>query len=480
MKSLSEKIATLLLGLFLFIFIYSLTNKEQLYTIIYLLISIAFEAFTKKKNPKDIFYPKYFLILFYYLYTLSGIGVSQIRQTDSQGLYISQGVVSKYIVSCLIGLIGLYIGFILASFQKNKTISVKTITAVNETKINKIFIIYIVLTLIINFSAIIKKFDFIHVESYADRALSYRLERMESNSTGLYEVFLVDSPVLLINYLCIYMFFKRNAYKIKYIYIIPYLICITTAFLSGFRSALIDILIPFLFILHYQWKPLTITRVKLVYYSIAGFLGYVMINLLSIIRSSSDPREMINLAVDYISHNGFNFLSVDNSGELETSINFMRLIKGIQEGVTNFTFGKSLIDEILVFIPLAFFPSRPHSVSEQFTILFYPGVYESGGGMGQFCLLEGYWSFGNIGVFLTSVFYAFLLSRFYRKILPYLVISPVFVLLYSQIFDKAVLSVVRGGYIGSIKACIISTIVVIIAIYISKVKKNESSLGSQF
>ncbi|TDE41744.1 oligosaccharide repeat unit polymerase [Flavobacterium rhamnosiphilum] len=469
LKNIVSILILLFIGIF---FIASLSERGRIFSISYVVIISIFELFPfKKYKPNDIFYPKYLLLVLYYLYSLSGILVIELKGADSQGTAIPLDIVDKFIFSCLLGLTGLCFGFL--AFAKSNFNDLKLpLKKINEEKIYTILKVFVFFALVINFSEILKKYNIFSIESYADRALSYRLERRESTGSGLYEVFLVDSPVLIINFFCFYYFLKFKNLKIKkYFFLIPYIFCLLTAILSGFRSSLVNAVLPMLFLYHYQYSRFKLSIPRVLFYLLLGGLAYFIINLLAFLRSTSDPLEMIKMIMDLISNQGFSFLSIENSGELETSTNFMRLMLGIQRGEVDFSYGKTILDEILVYIPLAFYPDRPHPVSEQFVMTFYPQIHNMGGGMGQYCLLEGYWAFGNIGVFLTSFLFSKYLVKFYRYIAPYLVLSPIYVLLYSQVFDKAVLSVVRGGYIGAIKASLISTVVIILAIIFSKIKK---------
>lgn len=477
MVKLKGFISVVILLILAFVFIFGLPLRAQLFTIGFVIIVSLFQL--KRNNNTDIFFPKIPLLALFYLYTLVGILIAENLGTDSLGTTIEDATKDQYVISTLIGAFGLCLGFFFASFKKDTYTKIPT--KYSNNIIYKVIILYIFIALVINFSGIIEKYNFINVQSYAERAYSYRLERRESSASGLYEVFLVDSPVLFINFFSILLFFKNynKTSLLKYLILFPFFACVFTATLSGFRSTLVTVFLPFIFLYHYQIKQLVITKSKLLLYVLAGGSVYVIINLLALLRGSSNVRDMYEFGVNYISQYGFSFLSLEKSGELSTSINLMLLIQGINDGETFFTYGKSIIDEILVFIPLYFFPGRPYSVSEQFVLTFYPHVYEAGGGLGQYCLLEGYWAFGNFGVFLTSVFFSFILVKVYYRISPYLAISPIFVILYSQIFDKMVVAVVRGGYIGAIKGAIISGIVVVFAIYLSKfLKKRENSLGT--
>ncbi len=473
-------ISVLILLLIAMCFIVSLSERGRIFSVAYVIIVALFELIPLKKyKTNDVFYPKYLLLVLYYLYSLSGILVIEIKGTDSQGISIPLYIVDQFIFSCLLGLTGLCIGF-LVFVRNNDNDQSLPFKIINEERIYTILKIFVFFALIINFSEIFKKYNIFSIESYADRALAYRLERRESKGSGLYEVFLVDSPVLIINFFCFYYFLKFKNLKIKkYLFLIPYVFCVLTAILSGFRSSLVNAVLPILFLYHYQHSRFKLSISRVLFYLLLGGFAYFIINLLSVLRSTSDPIEMLKIIIDLMSNQGLSFLSIENSGELETSTNFMRLMLGIERGEVDFSYGKTIIDEILVYIPLALYPDRPHTVSEQFVIAFYPNIFDMGGGMGQYCLLEGYWAFGNVGVFISSFLFSKYLVKFYRYIAPYLIVSPIYVLIYSQVFDKAVLSVVRGGYIGAIKACLISSIVIILAILLSKIKfNNEGSLDS--
>ena len=462
LKSFFSKITLLLLFLF---FLTWLSEKEIFYTISTVIIIFSFEFFNKKKAINDIFYPKYLLLILFYLYSLAGISAIEVIGTDSQGMVIPIKILDDYIVSCLIGLFGLCLGFSLFKTKNRKKEYVKYF---NDKKAYKLLSFYTLASLIFNFKKIFEKYNFLSVQSYAETALSLRLEFQESTGSGLSEVFFLDSPILILNFFFIYKFFNSKNKIIKILYLFPYASCILTAVLSGFRGDLVTILIPFLFLAHYQVKRFNLTPIKVLISFFIGFFAYTVINLLALLRSTSDIKEMSEIIYELFVNRSFVFNSIAYSGEFTTSINLQRLMLGLERGEVNYTYGLSFINEILVFIPLALFPNRPKSVSEEFVFSFHPEIYDIGGGLGQFCLLEGYWAFGNIGVLLTSFAFTYLLAKFYSKILPYLSASTVFVLLYSQVFNSTVMTVVRGGYIGSIKASIIGTIVIILAIRMSK------------
>jgi oligosaccharide repeat unit polymerase len=152
---------------------------------------------------------------------------------------------------------------------------------------------------------------------------------------------------------------------------------------------------------------------------------------------------------------GLAFASLSSSGELAVGQNLMRLISGIQLGETNFTFGASVVSDVLVFLPRSVYPGRPLPLSEKFVEVFYPGVLESGGGYGFFILQDGYWAFGIAGVFIFMLAYGWAVQRIYLAFMKHLT-SDLAVFAYSAVYSAIVLAAVRTGTLGSFKGAMIN------------------------
>lgn len=449
----------------LVVFLNVLSQRELIYSVSTIVIITMFRLLPKKRRIMDLFYPKYILLILFFLYSLAGISAIEVIGRDSQGTVIPEYIIDSYIISCLIGLLGLCTGFY---FYEAKGYSTLKKVAFNDSKALKILLAYSLIAVVINLGDILAKYNFISVQSYAETALTYRLNFQESRSSGLKQVFLTDSPVMIFNFYFITRFFNARNKLISWLWLVPYTACILTALLSGFRGHLVILLLPLIFIYHYRVRKFELNPPKVLLMVFTGIIGYTTINLLALLRSTSNVKEMLAIINKLIVNKSLAFNSLAYSGELTTSLNMMRLMLGFDKGEVGFTYGMSIINEFLVFIPLAIFPNRPNTISERFVLTFHPEIYKIGGGMGQFCLLEGYWAFGNIGVFLTSITFAYLSAKLYGSIAPYFASSSIYVLFYALSFNSIVVSVVRGGYIGAIKGVIINGIVIILAIVISK------------
>jgi oligosaccharide repeat unit polymerase len=166
---------------------------------------------------------------------------------------------------------------------------------------------------------------------------------------------------------------------------------------------------------------------------------------------------MIAAVTEQIGTEGYGFLEVSGSGELQTSTNLVRLIVGIDTGEDAYRWGMVTLSNILSVVPRAIWPDRPLTGAELFVETFYPGVLESGGGYGCFIFQDPYWDFGFLGVFA----FAFGLALAMRKFYVGLILnngSPFWVLLYTIVYSNMVIAVVRSGIYAGIKNSLISVV----------------------
>jgi oligosaccharide repeat unit polymerase len=200
--------------------------------------------------------------------------------------------------------------------------------------------------------------------------------------------------------------------------------------------------------------------------------------LVSFIRSTSDPFEMGELLRDEVAENGLDRLSLVSSGELQVGSNFMRLIEGIKDGETTYTWGTSIATEILVFVPKALIPNRPLSLSEKYVEVFHPGELETGAGYGLFILQEGYWAFGLFGVFLFMFCYGWVLERIYLLFMNY-VKYDVAVMCYSMVYMTLALYAVRTGTILNFKAALIDCLPFILVLLLPSLRMRVEEIKTK-
>lgn len=239
--------------------------------------------------------------------------------------------------------------------------------------------------------------------------------------------------------------------------------------MAGKRGVVVDALIPLVVFFHYR-----VRRIRLREFVAVILCGYLFINLMSVARVSSNPLEMLQLIRDAIAVAGPALLGVAATSELWTATNLHRLIEGVASNETQLTYGVSFVNEWSTLLPRFIYPDRPLTLAERFVDVFYPGLLESGGGMGLFILQEGYWAFGLIGIVITMLGFGYFLETLYRLLLTHLNSVPA-LLLYGFAYSPLVLSSVRNGITGSIKAAGLMMAPILMALLVSKLLSKAGS-----
>ncbi|MEY4902693.1 MAG: O-antigen polysaccharide polymerase Wzy [Bacteroidota bacterium] len=391
--------------------------------------------------------PVFILVLFFY--SIASALLVEATGTNNYEELIPKRVLYEYYDCCLLGVLGFCLGCLIVS-PKPKVIKRKIDKL--DKNVSKIHAYAIVLGVLF-FSFFYKSFNVFVVQSYAIRALDSRIERMQDKGMGIIDILVSNPPTMLI--LCsavLLIFNKSKTLPTRLIALSVFSLYIATNFMAGWRSVVVSALvIP---AIYYNYR---VKLIPLLPTAIFGFLIYVFSSVSVLVRHLDTFSEMIAFMGKTYENVGFGFLNLDKSGELLTGTNLMRQIKGIQTNEVDYSYGTSIINELLVYIPRAIYPDRPLPLSEQFIDVFYPGVRESGGGYGFFCLQEGYWAFGMLGVFLFLFFYGWLLQRMYEWFRARFD-SDYIVLMYTQFFIFMVVFSVRVGILGNIKAFLMYSI----------------------
>jgi len=423
-----------------------------LFVSIYLMIAYLFITRYKGPGSLDLFGPAPGLVVLLFLYSVASALYVESAGTTNYGDSVNASVMSTYYISCILGLAGISAGMLVAQRCENffnDGAIVRRFRIDNHTFFRKL-ILYGTAVAIAFFPFIYKSFDFTNVLSYAERALPLRLEHMASATSGLSEFFLVILPVTLVLCTATLLMIRSRMLWIKLTGAAVLTAYILTNTLAGWRGVVISAAaIPLVFY-HYRVKRISGTKAAIVI-----VLVYLFINGLSVVRFTSDPKQMWDAMRDEITYHGFEFAKLKSSGELLVGTNLMRLISGLEDGETDFTYGSSVVTELLVFVPRAFYPNRPLPLSEKFVNVFYPHVYSSGGGYGFFILQEGYWSFGIVGVLIFMFIYGFSVQMVYQWFSKNMHHDCVG-LLYSGIYVPLVLTAVRTGIIGTYKMALMN------------------------
>lgn len=391
--------------------------------------------------------PSFFLL---YLYS-----VSSAMNATAMGVTIYSDTVdlktlSTYYLACLIGLCSLGFGFI---WGKSKGIppGIPVSERISDRQTFRKFMIYGVIIFLALFSYAQMPFDFINVKSYGEVAFASRMDRMDQVFAPIIDVFLINLPVTLMLCLATLLIFRRKNLFARSIGAAIYFCYIATALLGGGRSAVALAGILFMCFFNYRVKRIGLRSVLLIF-----LLGYFTINIMSVLRVTNDPQAMVEVFTETV-HGNFDFLDLKNSGELLVGQNLMRLISGIQNKETDYSYGITVFTEFLTYIPRALYPGRPLPLSERFIDTFYNGVRETGAGYGFFYLMEGYWAFGLVGVFIFMLCYSRLVQWVYMFCLSNMRADFV-TLWYAYLLQTLVFTAVRSGLIGVFKAALMISI----------------------
>jgi len=427
------------------------------YAVLYWIVVGGFLYCYTQLQPTDLFSPVLGLILLLFLYSFaSGLYVEEYGVMYF-GEAASRWVRAMYYFSCLAGLLGLGLGALLGShvkqtpFEISQTHLLARLVPTDPVVIRRLLIWSALLAACL-WPWIHTQFDFLSVASYSERSLNLRLERMASTVSGPREVFLTQIPTTYILCATTLLILGSRRLWAKLVGASVFSAYVITNTLAGWRGAVVAALLFPLVYYHYRVKRVTF-RVAL----IGGTLIYLFVNGLSVVRFTSNPLEMFGALRDNVGANGLAFAKLTSSGELVVAHNLMRLISGIESGETGFTYGRSLVTELAVFVPKYMFPNRPPALSEKFVEVFYPGVFESGGGYGFFILQDGYWALGIPGVFLSMLFYGWGIQKVYLFFMRRLT-NDVALLCYSAVYAALVMAAVRTGMIGSFKAAIVNAL----------------------
>jgi oligosaccharide repeat unit polymerase len=286
--------------------------------------------------------------------------------------------------------------------------------------------------------------------TYGEIALTSRIEASANVFAGPTEILTNVFPETLIICAAVQILFDRHqAAVVRGAAVILFVAYTFTMLLSGWRGQMMLAVLTLGMYFHYRVRAITIGRA-----AVMAVCVYMIINLMSVARVSSNPVEMARAVLEEFDSRGVAFISIANSGELATSTNLLTLIEGIRSGSTDFKYGSLAASQVISFLPRGVSPDRPGFGSEQFTQVFFPNVAAMGGGVGFFFPQDGYWDYGLIGVFIYSVFFSVILELLYIKFRAN-AYSNLALFFYALAYSQLVMTSVRGGMFAALKGALI-------------------------
>lgn len=400
-----------------------------------------------RNSTLDLLSPFFVLPAVMYLYCVaSGIYVDTNGETY-MGDPISSQTRYRYYAACLAGIAGFGSGALAARRWPPGLFGSGVLESSGHARRFPVACLgFGVLIALLSPADVLSYFNPFTAAAYGDWALESRLDRSLDPGAGLRDVVSFYIPVVLLLSGSVAVVLSNRNILLRITaaaLIIAYLVTNT---LAGKRGVVVEAAVPMVIVFHYRVRQIRLREAIVFMLS-----GYLFINLMAIARVSSNPLEMFQAVADAAGTAGPKLLAVTATSELWTGMNLHRLIEGIAANETHLSYGMSIVNEAATFVPRVLYPGRPLSLGEQFADVFYPGLLESGGGMGLFLLQEGYWALGTFGVAVTMFVFGYLLEAGYRQFRAHAADMAV-TLIYGFAYPALVLSSVRSGITGSIKS----------------------------
>ena len=276
-----------------------------LYSGFYVVIGLTALRIYKGAEPLDPFAPILPSFLLLYLYSSASALNAQATGATTNNCPVDTDVMRIFYVSCLAGLTGLSAGFVAGKATKPviripSGIPRRLSDGLTFTKL----LWFAPLLGIVCFPWVKSAFDFPHVKSYGEAALADRVAKMQMGAgQPLTEVFLRVIPLALLLTLAVLLVFRGRHLPARIAGVVILLAYIATATLGGQRSALAMTGVMILVFINYRVRKISLATLAIVFIS-----GFLMTNVISLVRSTNKPMEMVALVSESIARGDTSFL----------------------------------------------------------------------------------------------------------------------------------------------------------------------------
>lgn len=442
--------------------------RVSLFVCTYVAVVAVFFACTRGQKTWDLLHPAPGLFLLILLYSLSSALFAEAQETTYYGEPLVEGVYWRYYAACLLGVAGLAAGLYAGGLLRPARTGQTWHQSAQNDALNLTLLQTAAVLCLLTFPWVFGKLNFLAVKAYREVALSVRVERLADDAAGIFEVLTLYLPVTLMLVVCVRFMRSASApLKTRLPGAAIFLAYLATGFLAGERYTILFCGILIVVYQHYWVKPITPGAAL-----VGGAFAYLLMNLIPIVRYTSDPLLMIQIFTDVVTRDGLDEFSLGKSNELLTATNLHRQIQGLMLGEASYNYGLSILTDLLVWIPRLVYPNRPLPTSEQFVEVFYPGVRETGGGYGFFIIQEGYWALGLLGCFLFMGLFGFLVERVHALAMRFRHLEFA-IFWYAAVYADLVMASVRSGIVGSFKAAMLHSAPFILVLCIYQFKQRR-------
>lgn len=397
----------------------------------------------------DILHPLVITVLLLYLYaTGSSLYVIEEGCTFFE-FQVGPDIVDRFHLCCVIGLVGLVMGAWAGqcgSVGTNRQAPVRASWAVPDPECWIKLLVYGVVLALPAMSSVLSHFDPSNVRSYDETCFESRIVALDNPGQVILGV-LAAIPAQYLFAGGLLALLRQKYVPLRIFAGVLVGLYVLVPLQGGFRGLVIGPAIMALAVFHYRVK-----RIGMALFASVVLVGYLFVTAMSIARQTSDLGAMVDIVLAEVRDGNTDRFSLRNSTELLAAQNLMNLMQFIDSGQTSFTYGASIWNDLVVFVPRALYPNRPLAMAQQFAELVNEGATDAGMGYGFFILQEGYWICGVPGVFVTMFFVGWGVEKLYAWFMRRMAYDIV-ALAYGGFLAVCAASV-RSGILIQIKAAL--------------------------
>ncbi len=416
-----------------------------------------------REGNGDWLHPLILICVLLYLYTTSSAAAARQEDVTYHGVLINDDILHTFYSCSIVGLTGLILGSWIRQLRSRRLARLAPPQWVmpNGECLDHLWSYGLLLGIPL-WRYVIGFFNPFGVAAYSEVACEVRLQWAD-DPAAVFQSVLARVPAQGLYGAAILELFRARHPVLAMIGLVTIVAYLMVPLRGGFRGEVIGAVIMVVAYYHYRIRSLNLKTIVLCLGA-----GYVFVTAMSIARFTNNPVEMIKLVVAEWEAESFAIFGLTRSSEFLTAQNLMAQIRFIEDGETTFTYGASILSELLVFIPRVFFSQRPLSLAEQFTEIMEPGALSLGKGYAFFILQEGYWIYGLPGVFIMMATTGWILERLYQWFMGFIRYDIV-LLAYGAMLSVAAASV-RSGIVGQFKTGLMLTLPFVVLGYLPRLR----------
>lgn len=393
----------------------------------------------------DVLNPYYLVIVLYALYSCSAASGVVV---NSPGLY-GHEVLRTYYLSVTVGLVALAAGYRSVARSRSRVFQglLDRAIDIDQRKFERILVFLMVAGIVIQGPKIRALLLGGNIRAYTAWALESAVAFRSDSWSGVMG-YVQGLTTMILFGAGFFFLIRQKGGGVKLLVAAGICAYLLLTVMMGQKRGVLSASFLTLLYVHYR-----VARLRPAHLLPPALVLYVFAVMISNVRYTTSISEMTQAAAAMIRESPAVLLPF-NAGELNgPPVTLLDIVDAQVRKEMAPSWGRTLVTEMMVWIPRAFFPDRPLPLSETYMQIFFPAEYARGAGHGFFIPTEGYWAFGVFGVFLMMFAYGAAIAALYRL----LTANPgndAVLLIYGLAAFTLVFTGIRTGLIGTLRATI--------------------------